>query len=80
MKRLIQGLNYQDRLIFGTDNTSPLENTHEEQLDNSIKTVTKIRDFLETDREMLCGRGLKLGTKVLDKIYHGNFLKLLQTA
>lgn len=73
-------INYQDRLIFGTDNTSPLKNTHEEQLDNSIKTVTKIRDFLETDREMLCGRGLKLGNKVLEKIYSGNFLKLLQTA
>ncbi len=70
-------INYQDRLIFGTDNTPPLKNTHEEQLDCCIKTINKIRDFLETDRAMLCGCGLKLGNKVLEKIYYGNFVKLL---
>jgi predicted TIM-barrel fold metal-dependent hydrolase len=34
-------INYQDRLIFGTDNTPPLKNTHEEQLDCCIKTGKK---------------------------------------
>ena len=69
-------INYQDRIIFGTDNTPPLKNTHKDQLDCCIKAVDKIRDFLETDKEMFSGRGLKLGRKILGKIYSGNFMKL----
>ncbi len=70
-------MNYQDRIIFGTDNTPPLKGTHKEQIDCCVKNVARIREFLETDNEMLCGRGLKLGSKVLVKIYSGNFMKLL---
>ncbi|MFA6292213.1 MAG: amidohydrolase family protein [Victivallales bacterium] len=73
-------MNCQDRIIFGTDNTPPLKGTHKEQLDFCVKTVARIREFLETDNEMLSGRGLKLGNKVLEKIYAGNFLKLLRVA
>jgi len=71
-------MKYQDRIIFGTDNTPPLKSTHQEQLDGCIKNVTKIRDFMETDREMLSGRGLKLGRGALSKMYSGNFLRGLR--
>lgn len=71
-------MEYQDRLIFGTDNTPPLKLSHDDQLCNCMQAITKIRDFLETDNEMLCGRGLKLNSKILEKIYSGNFTKLLR--
>jgi predicted TIM-barrel fold metal-dependent hydrolase len=73
-------IKYQDRIIFGTDNTPPLKNAYQDQLNDSIKKIAKIRNFLETDKEMLCGCGLNLGNKVLEKIYSGNFLKLLRIA
>jgi predicted TIM-barrel fold metal-dependent hydrolase len=71
-------MKYQDRLFFGTDNTPPLKKGRKEQFNNCMQVITKIRDFLETDKEMLSGRGLKLDNKVLGKIYSGNFLRSLR--
>jgi predicted TIM-barrel fold metal-dependent hydrolase len=71
-------INYQDRIIFGTDNTPPLKSTYQDQLDNCIKNIVRIRYFLETDKEILRGHGLNLDSEILEKIYSGNFLRLLR--
>ncbi len=66
---------HNDRIIFGTDNHPPGDMKNTEQLDICVGNIAMIRDFLETDKEMLSGRGLKLGSDTLEKIYCGNFMK-----
>lgn len=70
---------YQERILFGTDGTSPAkkENNYNKPLGVYTGNVPKIRDFLEKDIKLFSGQGLKLGIKTLEKIYSGNFLKLL---
>ncbi len=68
-------IHYQDRIIFGTDNTPPEGDNYQNQLESCLNNIRKIRVFLETDNEMYSGKGLKLDNIVLEKIYRGNFLK-----
>ena len=67
-------IEYQDRLIFGTDNTEPDPGLPSDHAD---KTVELVRRFLEdTGRFRIWDfeiQGLGLEEAVLDKIYRGNF-------
>lgn len=75
---------YQDRLIFGTDNFAPREPWSEKSLGMTDK-VRMIRQFLETTgrfegfgtatRRHVMGIGLE--RPVLEKIYAGNFERLV---
>lgn len=73
-------LKYQDRILFGTDNFDP---GNEEELDNMIKTVRIMRQFLETDDIFqvwdLKFTGIKLDKEVLEKIYYKNFFHYVKT-
>lgn len=66
---------YQDRILFGTDNTAHTESLREWGVEN----VARIRGFLETS-EAFSGPGLALDGDVLDKIYAGNFERIFGTA
>ncbi|HBC87501.1 MAG TPA: hypothetical protein DCZ94_11145 [Lentisphaeria bacterium] len=71
--------NYNERIIFGTDNAPPSKDNYAGQLERCISTISKIRDFLETDKEMLSGKGISLDTASLKKICSGNFLKAIRS-
>ncbi|MBD3241856.1 MAG: amidohydrolase family protein [Chitinivibrionales bacterium] len=59
---------YQDRILFGTDNT-----THTDDLEKwGVENIDRIRRFLASDAAF-SGPGLALPPEVLEKIYHGNF-------
>lgn len=70
---------YQDRIIFGTDNTSPppKTGTYAACLQTAVENIRQIRTFLETDEAVYSGRGLKLSQAALRKIYAANFRRLL---
>ncbi len=57
-------IRYQDRILFGTDNTGATP----EAIENNKKKVVDIRIFLETE--------LRLDANILQKIYSGNFIAL----
>jgi predicted TIM-barrel fold metal-dependent hydrolase len=64
-------IRYQDRILFGTDNTA-----HTEELAQwSVQNITRIREFLETN-SAFSGPGLALPAETLDCIYGGNFERL----
>lgn len=55
---------YQDRILFGTDNTGATP----EGIENNRKKIADIRSFLETE--------LRLDNGILEKIYSANFISL----
>jgi len=71
---------YQDRIIFGTDNTPPSPGNHSryaEQMDYCAAKITRLRNFLETGGEVFSGSGLNLHEKTLSRIYSDNFLRVI---
>jgi predicted TIM-barrel fold metal-dependent hydrolase len=67
---------YQDRIIFGTDNSGRNGKGRGSTLLEAMDKVGRIRKFLETDGPMFSGRGLRLDRSVLEKIYRENFLRI----
>lgn len=65
---------YQDRIIFGTDNSAPLKRNYKEHLNCCVNKIAPIRNFLETDKKLFSGRGLNLNQAILKKNYCDNFL------
>jgi predicted TIM-barrel fold metal-dependent hydrolase len=66
---------YQDRIVFGTDNTAHTP----AMIDWAKQNVKRVRDFLATDTAF-SGAGLALPADVLDKIYHTNFERIVGPA
>lgn len=80
-------INYQDRIVFGDDTAIYKNGIMRELITNRIRFM---RDFLETDKEFSVGptdknflarpdkvKGIKLPESVLEKIYSGNFLRIV---
>ncbi len=65
---------YQDRILFGTDNTAHTDEQERWGVDKS----NRIRAFLETDTAF-SGAGLALPSETLDRIYHANFERIVGT-
>jgi predicted TIM-barrel fold metal-dependent hydrolase len=65
---------YADRIVFGTDNTCPVDDG---TLDWAVDKIDCMRRFLATDDEFVFDnyqvRGLALGRDVLERIFHLNF-------
>ncbi len=68
-------ITYQDRILFGTDNTADSD----EAAAWALKNVARIRAFLET-REAFSGEGLALPGETLERIYAGNFQRVFGSA
>lgn len=66
---------YQDRIVFGTDNTAHTG----ELIAWAGKNVARVRGFLET-RDAFSGPGLALPDDVLERIYHANFERVFGAA
>ncbi len=64
-------IEYQDRIIFGTDNDA----SSNESIKWSGDNIQNVRKALETDEDIFEGKGLKLDKDVLKKIYADNFQK-----
>ncbi len=71
-------IKYQDRLLFGTDNSIRIKTGDDTMLRYMIDKTLEKRRFLETDDKMFSGEGLKLENGVLEKIYCKNFLALME--
>lgn len=72
-------LEYQDRILFGTDNYGGNEDSgsQEERL-NGIKKIQEMKGFLEREKSVFQGisvRGLSLPEGVLNRIYGDNFIR-----
>lgn len=72
-------LEYQDRILFGTDNYGGNEDSgsKEERL-NGIKKIQEMKDFLEQEKSVFQGvslRGLSLPESALNRIYGDNFIR-----
>ena len=70
-------LEYQDRIIFGTDNGWG-EDTFDSKIERGLKNIEFITDFLSTDKIVsgyndLPVRGISLPEKVVDKFLGENF-------
>jgi predicted TIM-barrel fold metal-dependent hydrolase len=59
---------YQDRILFGTDNTAHTG----DQIKWAAQNVERVRGFLET-KTAFSGPGLALPQDVLERVYHGTF-------
>lgn len=75
-------IEYQDRIIFGTDNGWGDDNSPSQKVINACKHVAFMRALYETDDEIDYGngipvRGLSLPQDVCRKIYRDNYLKVL---
>lgn len=68
---------YQDRIIFGTDNSGGNGRVSQQSILEAMEKVRRIRSFLETDHPMYAGRGLNLPTDILEKIYAKNFQRIV---
>lgn len=67
-------INYQDRILFGTDNTDTYKT------EDCVGNIGFIRRFLETDEQFTAWwggnlHGMALPPDVLEKIHHRNFIR-----
>ena len=72
-------LEYQDRILFGTDNYGGNENCDsKEQRILGMRKIQEMRAFLESDESVFQGtrlRGLSLPESALNRIYRDNFIQ-----
>ena len=72
-------LEYQDRILFGTDNYGGNENCDsKEQRILGMRKIQEMRAFLESDESVFQGtrlRGLSLQESALNRIYRDNFIQ-----